>query len=166
MNLGESRSIAVREFPMASGPTDYLLFIDRKAVGAIEAKPVGTTLSGVSEQTEKYLTGIPAQLRCHQRPLPFGYESTGVESFFRDLRDPDSRSRRVFAFHKPDTLSQWIAQVDTLRNHLKELPVLDAHGLRDCQIEAIQNLEKSFAENRPRALNPDGNRQRENVHRR
>ena len=152
MNLGESRSIAVREFPMASGPTDYLLFIDRKAVGAIEAKPVGTTLSGVSEQTEKYLTGIPAQLRCHQRPLPFGYESTGVESFFRDLRDPDSRSRRVFAFHKPDTLSQWIAQVDTLRNHLKELPVLDAHSLRDCQIEAIQNLEKSFAENRPRAL--------------
>ncbi len=102
MNLGESRSIAVREFPMASGPTDYLLFIDRKAVGAIESKPVGTTLSGVSEQTEKYLTGIPAQLRCHQRPLPFGYESTGVESFFRDLRDPDSRSRRVFAFHKPD----------------------------------------------------------------
>ena len=152
MNFVESRGVAVREFPMASGATDYLLFIDSKAIGAIEAKPVGTTLSGVSEQTEKYLTGIPARLRCHQRPLPFGYESTGVETFFRDLRDPDSRSRRVFAFHKPETLSQWIAQVDTLRNHLKELPVLDAHGLRDCQIEAIQNLEKSFAENRPRAL--------------
>ena len=55
MNLGASLGIAVREFPMSSGPTDYLLFVDRRAVGVIEAKKEGTTLSGVSEQTEKYL---------------------------------------------------------------------------------------------------------------
>ena len=152
MNLGVSRGVAIREFPMVSGTTDYLLIIDRKAAGAIEAKPEGTTLSGVSEQTEKYLTGIPTELPYHQNPLPFGYESTGVETFFRDLRDPDSRSRRVFAFHKPETLAQWVTQRDTLRNLLKELPSLDPHGLRNCQIEAIVNLEKSFAENRPRAL--------------
>ena len=84
--------------------------------------------------------------------MPFGYESTGVETFFRDLRDPDSRSRRVFAFHKPETLAHWVNQRDTLRNLLKELPSLDQHGLRNCQIDAIVNLEKSFAENRPRAL--------------
>ena len=77
MNLGASQGVAVREFQMASGPADYLLFIDRKAAGAVEAKPEGTTLGGVSEQTERYLTGIPANLPCHQRPLPFGYESTG-----------------------------------------------------------------------------------------
>lgn len=152
MNLGESRGVAIREFPMVSGTADYLLIIDRKAAGAIEAKPEGTTLSGVSEQTEKYLTGIPTELPYHQNPLPFGYESTGVETFFRNLRDPDSRSRRVFAFHKPETLAHWVTQRDTLRNLLKELPSLDQHGLRNCQIEAIVNLEKSFAENRPRAL--------------
>ena len=152
MNLGASQGVAVREFQMESGPTDYLLFIDRKAIGVIEAKPEGTTLGGVSEQTERYLTGIPARLRCHQRPLPFGYESTGVETFFRDLRDPDSRSRRVFAFHKPEILAQWVAQGYTLRERLRDLPALDAHGLRDCQIEAIVNLEQSFADNRPRAL--------------
>ena len=152
MNLGESRGVAIREFPMVSGTADYLLIIDRKAAGAIEAKPEGTTLSGVSEQTEKYLTGIPTELPYHKNPLPFGYESTGVETFFRDLRDPDSRSRRVFAFHKPETLAQWVTQRDTLRNLLKELPSLDPHGLRNCQIDAIVNLEKSFAENRPRAL--------------
>ena len=104
MNLGASQGVAVREFQMASGPADYLLFIDRKAAGAIEAKPEGTTLGGVSEQTVRYLTGIPANLPCHQSPLPFGYESTGVETFFRDLREPDSRSRRVFAFNRPENL--------------------------------------------------------------
>ncbi len=152
MNLGESRGVAIREFPMVSGTADYLLIIDRKAAGAIEAKPEGTTLSGVSEQTEKYLTGIPTELPYHQNPLPFGYESTGVETFFRNLRDPDSRSRRVFAFHKPETLAQWVTHRDTLRDLLKDLPPLDQHGLRNCQIDAIVNLEKSFAENRPRAL--------------
>ena len=152
MNLGASQGVAVREFQMASGPADYLLFIDRKAAGAVEAKPEGTTLGGVSEQTERYLTGIPANLPCHQSPLPFGYESTGVETFFRDLREPDSRSRRVFAFNRPETFARWIAQGRTLRHHLKELPALDVHGLRNCQIEAIENLERSFVDNRPRAL--------------
>ena len=65
MDLGESRGVAIREFPKAPGTPDYLLFIDRKVAGAIEAKPEGTTLSGVSEQTEKYLTGIPTELPCH-----------------------------------------------------------------------------------------------------
>ena len=152
MNLGESLGVAVREYPMSSGPTDYLLFIDRRAVGVIEAKPEGTTLSGVSEQTEKYLRGIPPILPCYQKPLPFGYESTGVETFFRDLRDPDSSSRRVFAFHKPETLLQWIRQQQTLRYNLQTLPTLEKQGLRDCQIEAITNLEESFAADRPRAL--------------
>ena len=152
INLGESLGVAVREFRMSSGPTDYLLFVDRRAIGAIEAKPEGTTLSGVSEQTKKYLTGIPATLLCHRKPLPFGYESTGVETFFRDLRDPDSRSRPVFAFHKPETLLQWIRQPQTLRYNLETLPLLEKQGLRDCQIEAITNLEKSFAADRPRTL--------------
>ena len=152
MNLGESLGVAVREYPMSSGPTDYLLFVDRRAIGVIEAKPEGTTLSGVSEQTEKYLTGIPTTLLFHRKPLPFGYESTGVETFFRDLRDPDSRSRPVFAFHKPETLLEWIRQQRTLRDYLQTLPILEEQGLRDCQIEAITNLEKSFAADRPRAL--------------
>ena len=151
MNLRASQGVAVREFPMSSGPTDYLLFVDGRAVGVIEAKPEGTTLSGVSDQTEKYLRGVPPLLPSHQKPLPFGYESTGVETFFRDLRDPDSRSRRVFAFHKPEILLQWIRQ-QTLRYNLQILPPLEKQGLRDCQIEAITNLEQLFAANHSRTL--------------
>ncbi|MDP2766635.1 MAG: type I restriction-modification enzyme R subunit C-terminal domain-containing protein [Candidatus Methanoperedens sp.] len=155
LNLGASLGVAVREFPLKSGAADYLLFVDRNAVGTVEAKPEGTTLSGVAEQSEKYVTGIPEVLPHVALPLPFSYESTGIETYFRDTRDPDARSRRVFAYLKPETLREWSFQRDTLRARLKEMPSnrnLIKEGLRDCQFEAIQNLERSFAEARPRAL--------------
>jgi type I restriction enzyme R subunit len=151
-NLGASLGVAVRDFPLSSGTADYLLFVDRKAVGVVEAKPEGTTLSGVAEQSEVYIRSIPAYLPSFQEPLPFAYESTGTETFFRDIRDPDPRSRRVFAFHKPETLNEWLSQKDTLRARLRNMPPLVTEGLRDCQIEAIRNLERSFAQAKPRAL--------------
>jgi len=152
LNLGSGLGVVVRNFPLKTGFADYMLFVDRKAVGVVEAKPEGTTLSGVSEQTEKYLCGLPANCPHAMDPLPFAYESTSVETFFRDLRDPNSRSRRVFAFHKPDTLREWLEQDSTLRTRLKTLPPLAIEGLRDCQFQAIGNLEQSFAEARPRSL--------------
>jgi len=152
LNLNASSGVAVREFPLQNGIADYLLFIDKKAVGVIEAKPQGTTLSGVAEQSQAYITSIPKNLLVVQEPLPFAYESTGTETFFRDIRDPYSRSRRVFAFHRPETLAEWLSQKETLRQRLRNLPPLITDGLRDCQIEAINNLERSFADDRPRAL--------------
>jgi type I restriction enzyme R subunit len=152
LNLSAGLGVAVREFPLKVGFADYMLFVGRHAVGVVEAKPEGTTLSGVSEQTEKYLRSFPDNVPHVGDALPFAYESTGVETFFRDMRDPDSRSRRVFAFHKPDTLHEWLHQEHTLRTMLGRLPPLIAEGLRNCQVEAIENLERSFAESRPRAL--------------
>ncbi len=116
LHLSASLGVAVREFPMAEGFADYLLFVGGKAVGVVEAKPVGNTLSGVADQTTKYLFSIPPHLPCAQNPLPFAYESTGVETFFRDLRDPEPRSRRVFAFHQPETIKEWLDQGQTSAN--------------------------------------------------
>ena len=152
LNLGASLGVAVREFPLKSGNADYLLFVDRNAVGVVEAKPEGTTLSGVADQSAKYIAGLPENIPHVHEPLTFAYESTGTETFFRDERDPNPRSRRLFAFHKPETLSEWGSQGDTLRDRLKRLPPLITAGLRDCQIQAIENLEESFAGARPRAL--------------
>lgn len=152
LDLRASLGVAIREFPLKTGQADYVLFVDRNAVGVVEAKKVGTTLSGVAEESAKYLAGVPEYLPHVSEPLPFAYETTGVETFFRDLRDPEPRSRRVFAFHRPDSLKEWLSQNDTLRARLMNMPPLITEGLRDCQIEAIQNLEKSFAEARPRAL--------------
>ena len=91
--------------PLAEGEADYLLFVDRKAVGGVEAKPEGTTLSGVADQAAKYSVRLPPSIPHVTLPLPFLYESTGVETFFRDERDPQPRSRRVFYFHRPETLA-------------------------------------------------------------
>jgi type I restriction enzyme R subunit len=151
LNLGASLGVVIREFPLKSGSADYLLFINRKAVGVIEAKPVGTTLGGVDTQSEKYLFGVPERIP-HMHPLPFAYESTGIETLFRDIRDPDFRSRWVFAFHKPETLREWLSQNETLRARLKFMPPLLTEGLRECQVEAITHLEQSFEDARPRAL--------------
>lgn len=134
LNLGESLGIAVREFPVKLGAADYLLWVDRKAVGVVEAKPVGTTLSGVAEQTTEYLYSVPDNVPYAQLPLPFAYETTGVETYFRDMRDPDSRSRRIFAFHKPETLQEWLSDEETLRSRLqKKMPNLIEERLRGCQ---------------------------------
>lgn len=118
MNLSESIGIAVREAYLKSGFSDYLLFVDRLPVGVIEAKPKGYTLSGVAAQSEKYAKSSLVNLLAPNEPLNFCYESTGDETFFRDRRDPDTRSRRVFSFHKPETLKKWIEEGDTLRSRL------------------------------------------------
>jgi type I site-specific restriction endonuclease len=106
----------------------------------------------VAEQTIKYITKIEESLPQISATPAFSYETTGVETYFRDLRDPESRSRRVFSFHQPKTLNDWLIEEDTLRNRLKRMPPLIKKGLRDCQTEAIENLEKSFADSKPKAL--------------
>lgn len=148
--------IALREVPLKSGTCDYLLLVDRKAVGVIEAKKEGTLLSGVAEQSGCYAENLPAFIQSiAPGALPFIYESTGVETFFRDERDPHPRSRRLFAFHRPETLAAWIAEAGTLRSRLAAMPKahpLPVQNLRACQVEGITHLERSFAVADPRAL--------------
>ena len=144
--------VAVREFPLPAGHCDYLLFVGGKAAGVIEAKKTGVTLSGVADQSEKYALRPPEHLARWDELLIYHYESTGEETFFRNLRDPKARSRRLFAFHRPETLHDWLRQPETLRARLRHMPPLDTKGLRDCQIEAITGLEGSLAEDKPRSL--------------
>src|SRR5260221_4752257 len=153
VNLAAARGVAIREFPLRTGFADYLLFVDRKAIGAIEAKAVGIPLSGVEIQSGKYSVGLPETLRAPVKPLPFLYESTGEETFFTNGLDPDPRSRRLFAFHQPKTLAEWIiAGSNTLRANLGTLPDLVTDNLWPAQVDASTNLDRSVANNRPRAV--------------
>ena len=168
INLSAGRGVAIREFPLAPGHgfADYLLYVDRRAVGVVEAKKVGETLSSFEIQEEKYSTGLPAALPAALRPLPFLYLSTGIETRFKSLLDPEPRNRNVFSFHRPDTLAEWLAaeplwlpedhplrdRPASLRLRLRNLPELDEEGLWPAQVRAVRNLEHSFAEDRPRAL--------------
>ena len=160
--------VAVREVPTEAGPADYVLFVDRQAVGVIEAKKAGSTLTGVEPQTRKYRAAYPEELPAFtvDGALPFGYESTGAETRFTCGLDPVPASRRVFTFHRPETLARWVGTYTdrtqlggfvaypTLRLGIRDLPELepDPPHLWPAQAEAIRNLEASLRENRPRAL--------------
>ena len=152
-NTDAALGVAVREYRLrVDQRADYLLFIGGVAIGVIEAKPEGTTLSGALQQAERYRASLPDDLPNRTRFF-FSYASTGIETYFRDIRDPDSCSRQVFTLHTPQALSDAFHQPRTLRERLKtDLPPLERGSLRDCQFEAIIQLEKSLAESRQRAL--------------
>ena len=154
LNLGAGLGVAVREYPTDTGPADYVLFLNREAVGVIEAKrnEAGENITAVESQTERYAYAT-LKWRKDNTPLPFLFEATGEIIRFTDGRDPVPRSREVFHFFKPETLKEWLAESDSLRRRLREqMPALPAENLRDCQVSAVTGLEKSLAENRPRAL--------------
>jgi type I restriction enzyme, R subunit len=152
MNLGAGTGVAVREFSTATGPVDYALFVNRTLAGVVEAKPEGTTLSGFSDQATRYMGSVPEHFVRREGQVRFEYVTSGTEILFRDHADPAPRSRRVFFFHRPETLQRWLADPVTIRRRLQAMPPLVTTGLRDCQIEAVTGLEKSLSTNEPRAL--------------
>ena len=145
--------IAVREYQTDIGPADYVLFIDKKPIGVVEAKPKkrGHNITTVEEQSASYASAKLKWLN-NTEPLPFVYESTGVLTRFTNGWDPKPRSREVFNFPRPETMQDWHTRSATLRARLHGLPELDPTGLRSCQISAIERLEASFKDDRPRAL--------------
>lgn len=152
INLRAGIGVAVCEFPLLTGSADYLLYVSGKAAGVIEAKPEGHSLTGVEIQSSKYTLGLPERVPAHHRPLPFAYESTGIETQFTNGLDPEPRSREVFTFHRPEELLRLVAAEGQLRAGVRSMPQLATEGLWSAQVEAIQELEKSLADNRPRAL--------------
>jgi type I restriction enzyme R subunit len=175
-NIHARTGVAIREFPLHSGHgvADYLLYVNGKACGVIEAKKAGATLSGVELQSARYAQGLPAALPAWRRPLPFVFESTGIETRFTNGLDPQPRARPLFAFFRPELLAQWLAYLPPAGDGLTaqetpgtflarlqhNMPPLVTewgqggaiHKLWPAQITAIHNLEKSLAANKPRAL--------------
>ncbi len=180
---GEVKGVAIREFPLNNGFgfADYLLYVNGKACGVIEAKKEGATLTGVELQSSRYAQGLPTSLPAWRRPLPFVWESTGIETHFTNGLDPEPRARAVFAFFRPELLVQWLAYLPssssspangtvaqeaagtssaTFLARMRNMPKLvtewgsgGAHySLWPAQISAITNLEKSLAANKPKAL--------------
>lgn len=153
INLNAALGVVVRYYLTQDGKeTDYVLFVDKKPVGVIEAKreEEGHRLTTVEEQSNEYANSKLKYL--NNDPLPFVYESTGDVTRFTDFRDPKPRSRPVFTFHRPETFRTWLKTEKSLRASLLDIPVLQTEGLRDCQINAITKLESSFKEFKPKAL--------------
>lgn len=152
LNLNATTGIVVRYYLTQDGKeTDYVMFVDKKPCGIIEAKreEEGVRLTVHETQSEEYATSKLKYL--DNDPLPFVYESTGDVTRFTDFRDPKPRSRNVFTFHRPETFRKWLKE-DSVRKTFQSLPELKTDGLRDCQITAINKLETSFKDFKPKAL--------------
>lgn len=153
LNLLAGLGVAVREFPTSTGPVDYVLFINGEPVGVIEAKKssAGENITVVEEQSSRYANSTFKWIN-RDHSIRFAYEATDKLVKFTDYKDIKYRSRKVFSFHRPEYLESLLQASDTIRNNMKHFPPLDPVGFRDCQINAINNMDVSFADNRPRAL--------------
>lgn len=153
LNLFAAPGVAVREFPTSTGEVDYALFVEGKPVGVVEAKreEAGEHITDVEVQSKRYVNSKFKWIKG-EYSIRFVYEATDKIIRFTDYKDIKYRSRPVFSFHRPETLRDLLRQDDTVRNNMKHFPPLDTTGFRKCQINAINNLDKSFADNRPKAL--------------
>ncbi|MGH3496993.1 MAG: DEAD/DEAH box helicase family protein [Nocardioidaceae bacterium] len=158
LNLFAAQGVARREATMATGHgrADYLLYVDQRVVGVIEAKPEGTPLSGVEWQSAMYADGLPPDVKLaaltKDGRLPFVFEASGTETHFTNGFDPDPRARRIFNFPKAATLAKTLRGKDephpTWRGKVTAMPPLDTTPLRPAQIEAINGVEQSLREQR------------------
>lgn len=153
LNLLAGLGVAVREFSTSTGPVDYVLFINGEPVGVIEAKKssAGENITVVEDQSSRYANSTFKWIN-RDYSIRFAYEATDKLVKFTDYKDIKYRSRKVFSFHRPEYLESLLQASDTIRNNMKHFPPLDPVGFRDCQINAINNMDVSFADNRPRAL--------------
>ncbi|MBU0466867.1 MAG: DEAD/DEAH box helicase family protein [Nanoarchaeota archaeon] len=153
-NPHSSKGVAVEFFQIGREQADYVLFVNGQAVGIIEAKKPGESLTGKEFQTSKYARGFPEDFDSIELPLPFLYESNGSETRFTNIWDPKPRSREVFAFHKPEAMEEWIkkGKKENLRFKLAQNVSYKNKDLWSVQKEAIEKLKESLALSKPRAL--------------
>ena len=147
---------AVREVVMESGHgrVDYLLYLGTRVVGVIEAKPIGTPLTGVEWQSSQYADGLPEAYRRdavlkHNR-LPFIYEASGTETRFTNGFDEIPRARQVFNFHQPESLARFVREYEesptaaNWRARVLSMPGYDHYPLRPAQRDALAGFERSL----------------------
>lgn len=144
-------AVAIREGLLKGNlEADYLLFVDGKAVGVLEAKKAATDVQSIAviKQAENYTHKVPSWCQTWKNPLPIVYVSNGKSTFWKNLQDTDSDYQETGRIHSPKELCRMLG----INNFYSALPALKRKGLRQCQFEAITSLENSFRHGKNRAL--------------
>ena len=144
-------AVAIREGLLKGNlEADYFLFINGKAVGVLEAKreEVDVFSGKVCDQAALYARSVPKIYQAYQKPLPFIFTSNGKELYFCDFREKDYHFKQIITIPTPHELVKKLGIEDAFAG----LPALKKKGLRDCQYEAVTELEKSFRSGQNRAL--------------
>ena len=146
-------AVAIREGLMVGNrEADYLLFLNGKAVGVLEAKRIETDINSdiVQEQARLYTRSCPkwCQAWFPNIPLPLAYVANSRDLMFYDTRKSNSEFEYCKKIHTPKEVKKLLS----LEDDYVGLPTLSPKGLRACQYEAITQLEQSFRNGENRAL--------------
>ena len=144
-------TVAIKEALMKGNTeSDYLLFVDGKAIAVVEAKKEANNLGDeVAAQAEFYSANPqPWYALWINGMIPLVYLANGNKIYFKNMLIPDSEYEELSAMHSPKKMLQLIGQV----SEYGALPRIEKKGLRDCQYNAEVALEASLKEGKKKAL--------------
>ncbi|MBQ3757602.1 MAG: DEAD/DEAH box helicase family protein [Oscillospiraceae bacterium] len=142
---------AVKEALMRGNTeSDYLHFVDDKAIAVVEAKREENPLGNVVQQQAEYYATHPQDWYGLWFPnqIPLVYLANGNKIYFKNMLLPDSDYVELSEMHSPKKMLQLIGQV----SEFGALPRLDSRGLRDCQYRAEVEFEKSLKQGKKKSL--------------
>ena len=142
---------AVKEALMRGNTeSDYLLFIDNKAIAVVEAKREENPLDeSVEKQAEGYATNPQSWYGLWMDNLiPLVYLANGNKIYFKNMLETDSEYEELSQMHSPKKMLQLIGQ----KSEYGALPMLVRRGLRDCQYEAEIRFEESLKQGNKKNL--------------
>lgn len=146
-----NNSSAVKEAIMQGNTeSDYLLFIDDKAIAVVEAKKETNNLGKeVAQQAEDYSSHPQNWYGLwFENRIPLVYLANGSKIFFKNMLKPDSDYEELAEMHSPKKMLQIIKKT----SEYGALPRIAKEGLRDCQYDAEVNLENSLKVGKKKAL--------------
>lgn len=133
---------------------DYILYLDGKAIAVLEAKREENKLGlEVAEQAQNYGNILPDWVQAWKTPLPFIFLCNGDLLLFKDMREAKPSYKVIKKMFTPKEIVNLAG--DDIKSQFAKLPALPPvgpKGLRECQFEAITNLEISFKQGLKKAL--------------
>ena len=153
-NVSELHAHAVEEYPTATGPADYALFVEGQLLGVIEAKKVSVGPQNVMEQAKRYSKSVPNTIgEWNDYRVPFLFSTNGEQIFYLDIRKKENISHQLANFHSPQALAdKFRRNTESAENWFKSRAVSEISRLRPYQVDAIKAIEKAICEGKKKML--------------
>ena len=142
---------AVKEALMQGNKeSDYLLFVDDKAIAVVEAKAEDNSLGDIVAQQAEWYSKNPQGWVGLWFPnqIPFVYLANGNKIYFKNMLEADSEYIELSEMHSPKKMLKMLGK----KSEYGALPRIEKKGLRDCQYDAEVKLEASLKAGRKKAL--------------
>ncbi len=162
----KGQNMAIAEWPTATGPADYVLFVGLMPLGAVEAKRKNINVSSSLQQAKRYSRGLmpSEEIELHAQNwgaegefrIPFVFSTNGRPwlrqlsthsgIWFCDLRRPDNLGDALQGWHSPEGLLALFKQ-DAQAAHEQLATETFDYGftVRDYQQLAILKAEEAIA---------------------